>query len=58
MCAWLSVMADQLCGDQVAELRRRREEGASALAREFSVGRQTVYAVWAGVGAYSKATLV
>ena len=47
-----------LTDDQVAELCRRREEGASALAREFFVGRQTVYAVWAGVGAYSKANLV
>jgi len=42
-----------LTDDQVAELRRRREEGASVLAREFSVGRQTVYDAMAGVGAYA-----
>jgi len=41
-----------LTDDQVAELRRRRQEGASVLAREFSVGRQTIYDAMAGVGAY------
>lgn len=39
---------------QVKELKQREGEGASALARAFCVGRQTVYDALAGVGAYAE----